>query len=108
MLQGAALDFMSALVGSGYLMAMVGLVEVVVGVMLLANKYVPLALLLLAPISVNIVAFHAFLDPANILPGLVVAAANLVLMFAYKPYYNGALAQNAVANATEEQAKVHA
>jgi len=106
-LQGDALTFMSALVGSGYLMDMVALVEIAVGAMLVSNKYVPLALLLLAPISVNIVAFHAFLDPANIAPALIVAVANVVLLFAYKPYYNGALTQDAVANATVAE-KVHA
>jgi len=107
-LQGVAGEFWTAMVNSGYVLEMVGVVEIIVGLMLVADKYVPLALLFLAPISVNIVAFHAFLDPVNIGPALLVAAANLVLMFAYKPYFNTSLVQNAVANATEEQAKVHA
>ncbi|MGH1365654.1 MAG: DoxX protein [Calditrichia bacterium] len=106
-LQGDALAFMTALVGTGYIMPIVAIVEIAVGAMLVSNKYVPLALLLLAPISVNIVGFHAFLDPANIAPGLIVAAANLVLLFAYKPYYSGALTQDAVANPAAAE-KVHA
>jgi len=51
-----------------------------VGVLLLVRKSVPFALVLLAPISVNIVLFHATLDPKNILPALVIAILNIFLI----------------------------
>lgn len=76
-MSGPPAAFIGALVASGYLMALVKGVEVVAGVLLLANRQVPLALLLLAPIVVNIVAFHAFLAPAGIGVALVSAALTL-------------------------------
>lgn len=74
-----------------HVLTVVGLVEILVGLMLLIGKYVPLALLFLAPISVNIVLFHAVLDPANIAPALFVAALNLYFFFQHKSAYEGVL-----------------
>lgn len=76
----SAQALMGALAGS-YIMPLVGIVEVLVGLLLVIRKYVPLALIILAPISVNIVFFHATLDIANIAPALVVAILNLFLVY---------------------------
>jgi uncharacterized membrane protein YphA (DoxX/SURF4 family) len=82
-----AVRFIGAILETGYLLPLVKLIEISVGVMLLANRFVPLALVLLAPISVNVVAFHLFLDPAGILPAAVVAFLNTYLLFVYRPVY---------------------
>ena len=67
--------FAGALMGSGYLMQLVFLTELVAGALLLSGRFVALALTLLAPVIVNIVAFHLFLAPAGLgLAGVVVAA----------------------------------
>src|SRR5580692_7855549 len=50
--------FFSALFATGYMLPLVMGTELLVGVLLLANRFVPLALALVAPIIVNIVAFH--------------------------------------------------
>jgi putative oxidoreductase len=50
-------------------------VEVIAGVLLLANRYVPLALVTLAAVIVNIIAFHATMQPI----GLPIAAVVVVL-----------------------------
>src|ERR1041384_1295457 len=60
----AAMSFAVALMKSGYMFPLIKGVELVVGALLLANRLVPLALVLLAPVLVNIVAFHAFLAPS--------------------------------------------
>ena len=59
----------AALMDSGYVMQLMSAFEVVAAVMLLAGRFVPLAIALLAPILVNIVAFHLFLDPAGVALG---------------------------------------
>jgi hypothetical protein len=87
---GAGL-LMMALAKSGYIMTLVGVVEVLVGVMLLANKYVALALLLLAPITVNILAFHLVHDMAGIGGAALVTILNVFLFLAYKDKYSGVL-----------------
>jgi len=76
----AAGVFFGALANS-YVLKTVGLIEVVVGLLLVINKAVPFALVLLAPISVNIILFHGTLDPANIAPGAFVFLANAFLIY---------------------------
>ena len=83
--------FMGALVGTGYMMPIVAGVEILVGALLLANRFVVLALLLLAPISVNIVAFHLFLDIAGIGGAAFVFILNVFLLFAYRSRYQSLL-----------------
>lgn len=78
---------MGAFAETGYMFPLIAVVEIVTGALLLLGLFVPLALILLAPVSVNIVLFHLFLDPGGILLGLVVLVLNLLLMFAYIQSY---------------------
>src|SRR5512140_1884683 len=66
-----AIAFAGALMKTGYMFPMVMGTQVLVGVLLLLNRFVPLALALIAPIIVNIIAFHIFLAPSGIGPGAV-------------------------------------
>lgn len=79
-----ALALATAMVSSGYLFALVKGTELVAGVLLLSNRFVPLALAVLAPVVVNIVAFHAFLDPSGVAIALVLAAAQAFLAWSYR------------------------
>lgn len=74
---------MGALMKAGYITVVSG-TEVLVGVLLLANRFVPLALALLAPIVVGIITFHLYLAPATIAPGIVVLVLELYLAWAYR------------------------
>mgnify|MGYP000005858896 CR=1 FL=1 len=78
---------MEGFVESGYLMTLVKGTEVLIGVLLVTNVLVPLALAALFPIGVNIIAFHLALGPATILPGLIVFALNLFLIGAYRSHF---------------------
>jgi uncharacterized membrane protein YphA (DoxX/SURF4 family) len=60
-LQGGAAAYMTGLTGT-YLFTLVKLTEVTTGLLLLANRFVPLALVVLAPVMINIVGYHAFYD----------------------------------------------
>lgn len=55
-------SFMTSLGATGYVMKTVGALEIVIGALLLMKKWVAFALTLLAPISINILLFHLFLD----------------------------------------------
>lgn len=70
-----AMAFVGALVNSGYMMQLIAVTHLVVGVLLLLNRYVPLALVLFAPFIVNSIAFHAVLEPS----GLPIAGVFLAL-----------------------------
>lgn len=86
-----AADFMASLEATGYVLPAIGVLEVLIGLMILLNKWVPFALLLLAPITVNILLFHLFLDLPDIWPALVIAVLNVLLIQkywkAYKPLF---------------------
>ncbi|MTI31257.1 DoxX protein [Cytophagales bacterium RKSG123] len=87
----AAQNFMGALMGTGYLMILVKTLEVLVGIALITNRFVALSLVILAPIAVNMVLFHLFLDPAGIGAAALVTIFTIILMFANKSKYNALL-----------------
>jgi uncharacterized membrane protein YphA (DoxX/SURF4 family) len=76
--------FSTALFESGYMMQLIGLTQLVVGLLLLVNRFVPLALLLFAPFILNAVAFHLFLEPTGLVPAGVFLALHLYLVWAYR------------------------
>ena len=86
-LSGGAADFMGALAATGYMFPLIKLTELVSGVLLLAGVFVPLALILLAPVVVNIVLFHAVLAPEGIALGLVSLLLGVFLAWAYRDAY---------------------
>jgi uncharacterized membrane protein YphA (DoxX/SURF4 family) len=76
---GLAGQYMGALFVSHYLVV-VFLLQLIGGVLLLANRYVPLGLLLLGPVVVNILLFHSFLAPEG-LPMAFLAALLWAIVF---------------------------
>src|ERR1041384_5378981 len=95
----AAGAFLGALFATGYMLPLIKGTEVVTALMLLSNRYVWLALSLIAPVIVNIVAFHAFLAPAGLALPLLLLATELVLAWSYRNAYAPML-KAAVAPAT--------
>jgi len=82
-----ASSFMSSLKATGYVLPVLGFLEVVIGLMLVVNKAVAFALLLLAPISVNILLFHLFLDLPGLAGAIVIAIINIVLIYKHWKVY---------------------
>ena len=76
---GVAGQFLGAIFASHFYVV-VFLTQILGGLLLLANRYVPLGLLLLGPVVVNILAFHIFMEPAG-LPAAVVAAGLWFVVF---------------------------
>ncbi len=84
--------FLGALAATGYMFPLIKGTEVVAGALLLSNRFVPLALVLLAPVIVNIVAFHAALDPAGLPVAFVALALELGAAWLYRDAYRSVLA----------------
>ena len=88
---GAAGEFMNSLGATGYIFPIVGMLEVVIGALLLLKKWVAFGLILLAPISINILLFHLFLDIPGVAVALLVTLFNGVLIYKhwqqYKPLF---------------------
>ncbi|MBL4574741.1 MAG: DoxX family membrane protein [Opitutaceae bacterium] len=91
-MQGSAADVMAGFGQTGYIFQAVGIVEILVGFLLLINRFSALALILLAPVVVNMLLFHIFHDISGIGLAALVGALNLVLLIAHKPAYSGVLA----------------
>lgn len=77
---GVAAQFLGAMFVSHYLAAVFAL-QIVAGALLLANRFVPVALTILGALLVNIVLFHATMAPAGFAPA-VVAVALWAIVFA--------------------------
>jgi len=90
-----ATALMGGLMKSGYMFPMIMGTQLVVGVLLLLNRFVPFALALIAPVIVNIIAFHLFQDPSGIVPGAVVLALELYLAWTYRKTYRPMLSMRA-------------
>ncbi len=89
--EGAA-AFAAALLKTGYMFRMVMATQLVAGALLLSNRFVPLALALIAPVVVNIVAFHVFLAPSGRPIAAVVLVLEVFLAWAYRKAYRSMLA----------------
>ena len=88
----AATAFMGAMMQSGYMFQLVAITQLAAGALFLANRFVPLALALLAPIIVNIVAFHLFLAPTGLGIAILVLLMELGLAWVYRKAFRPMLA----------------
>jgi uncharacterized membrane protein YphA (DoxX/SURF4 family) len=101
-LPDAAGAFMGALAKTGYMFPLIKGTEVLGGLFLLSGRLVPLGLLLLAPVIVNIVAFHFVLAPPNPVTFLVLALP-LYLAWVYRNNFKGVLEVNAKPTAADSK-----
>src|SRR5882724_6596738 len=86
--EGIAAQFMGALATSHYHWVIFAF-QVIPAVLLLTNRYVPLALALLAPVIVNILVFHALMAPSGLPMALFVAALWAVTFAGVRPAFAG-------------------
>ena len=84
---GTAGEFMNSLGATGYIFPLVGVLEVFIGLMLLLKKWVPFVIILLAPISVNILLFHLFLELPGVAVALLIAIFNGILIYKHWKLY---------------------
>jgi hypothetical protein len=85
---GAAGQFLGGLAASRYLLPLMAGVQALAGLALLARRFVPLALTLLAPIIVNIVAFHLFLEPSGLPLAFFVLGLEIFLAWSYRTAFH--------------------
>ena len=84
---GTAGEFMNSLDATGYIFPIVGVLEVFIGLMLLLKKWVPFVIILLAPISINILLFHLFLDIPGVSVAMLVVIFNAILIYKHWKLY---------------------
>lgn len=88
---GDGLLYMVGLTKAGYFWPLLRGLELICGIALLSNRFVPLALAVLAPITIHIFLFHAFLMPANLIMAIIMLVAHILLVKAnwniFKPLF---------------------
>ncbi len=89
---GLAGQYMGALFLSHYLVA-VFLLQTIGGALLLANRFVPLALVLLGPVLVNILLFHALMAPEGLPMALFATVLWAILFYSVRRAFAGVLVQ---------------
>jgi uncharacterized membrane protein YphA (DoxX/SURF4 family) len=86
-LQGDMATFFAGLVASKYFFYLLKGTETACGLLLVSGFFVPLALVVLAPIALNIFLVHSFLAPSGLPLALAVGAALIYLAF-FSPSYS--------------------
>ena len=89
---GVAGQFISALFQSHYLHA-VAAVQVVGGLLLLVNRFVPLALVLLGAVIANIFFYHLFMNLEGILMAILVLILWVIVFYRHRQYFSGIFVQ---------------
>ena len=79
-----ATAFFGALMNTHYMFPLIMGTQLLVGLLLVSNSFVPLALALIAPIIVGIITFHIFLSPTGVGMAIFVLIAELYLAWAYR------------------------
>jgi len=105
---GLAAVYMGGLAATGYMFPLIKGTEVITGLLLLGNRYVPLALTILAPVVVNIVAFHAFLAPAGLGLPLVLTALGIYLAYTERAAFASVLQARSSEPVPQSARKGHA
>ena len=78
--------FNEGLMASGYFFNLLKTTELVCGLMLVTGFFVPLALVVLAPISLNIFLVHAILAPEGLPLAVIIGVMVIYLSFFAQPY----------------------
>ncbi|MFL6467244.1 MAG: DoxX family protein [Pyrinomonadaceae bacterium] len=83
-MEGPILKFNEGLAASGYFFNLLKVTELVCGVLLLSGRFVPLALVILAPIVINILMVHVFLDRSGLPVAVFLVGAEIFLAYYYR------------------------
>ncbi len=88
---GVAGAFAAAMMATGYFFPFLKITELIGGFLLLSGFFVPLALIILAPITLHIVLFHAFLMPEGMYIQVAMLIVHLTLGYMYRASYREVL-----------------
>lgn len=91
-LKGNVKVFMDGIEATVYLMPLIKITELVCAIAFLAGRFVPLATVVLFPVSLNIFLCNAFVAPEGLPIAVLVMAGNLFLAYACRDNYRSLLA----------------
>ena len=83
----AGFKFIKALEETGYIFPFLSVLQIVCGMLLFIERYVILAITLLAPVVLNIIAFHIILAPSGLPIAFIVTATEFSLLWHHRKAY---------------------
>jgi putative oxidoreductase len=89
---GAAKEFMEGMMATGYLLYLIKVTELVCGLLFVIGRFVPLAAVMIFPVSLNIFLYHVFVPGDGLPVAIFVLSANLFIAYAYREKYKPMLA----------------
>ncbi len=93
-MKGNAKLFMDGIMATGYFMPLLKVTELACGLALVAGRFVPLATVVIFPITLNILFYHVFVAPEGLPVAIPLMLANLFLAYACRKNYKTLLAAN--------------
>lgn len=93
-LSGDVKVFMDGVMVTRYLLPLIKITELVCAIAFLVGRFVPLANVVLFPVTLNIVLYHAFVLPDGLFVGILLLLGHLVLAYAYRDRYRAMLSPN--------------
>jgi putative oxidoreductase len=86
-MQGNVKLFMQGMEASVYLMPTVKFVELICALAFISGRFVPLATVMIFPITLNILLYNVFLSPEGAPMGIVLLLVNLFMAYYYRKNY---------------------
>jgi putative oxidoreductase len=86
-LQGDVKIFNEGMAASRYLMTLIKVTELLCAIAFITGRFVPLATVVIFPITLNIFLYHAFLAPEGMVIATLLLLGNLFLAYAYREKY---------------------
>src|SRR4051812_12139316 len=86
-LKGAQKLFMDGIQATKYFLPLLKITELVCSLAFLSGRFVPLATVVIFPITLNILMYHAFVAPEGLPVAIGIFLANLFLAYAYRRHY---------------------
>jgi uncharacterized membrane protein YphA (DoxX/SURF4 family) len=91
-MKGNAKLFMDGLMATGYFMTLLKITELVCGIAFVSGRFVPLATVVIFPVTLNILCYHAFVAPEGLPVAIPLMLGNLFLAYACRNNYKTLLA----------------
>ena len=86
-LKGSVKVFMTGVEATHYLLPLIKITELACSIAFLSGRFVPLATVVIFPIVLNIVLFHAFVAPEGLPVAILLLLGNLFLAYYYRKNY---------------------
>jgi uncharacterized membrane protein YphA (DoxX/SURF4 family) len=86
-LKGGVKVFMTGIEATHYLLPFIKITELLCAIAFLSGRFVPLAAVVIFPITLNILLFHAFLAPEGLPVAILLLLGNLFLAYYYRKNY---------------------